>query len=173
MLIFLSYFFFFIKGDNVLFIVTNYLETPNQRLGSCAEVRLLPTVFECILLVKWILNDTDACLVEKLLVYSKRWDCISWVNIRTESEYSIYHHYGIFFIIAWHNFYVWFIVHGEFCSNLYGRFNAFRVHGSLMVCVLMMTIAQREILLEQVMVRGMILCTKGSIQFSLLWDFMI
>ncbi|KAM9441381.1 P2X purinoceptor 5 isoform 2-T2 [Clarias gariepinus] len=25
------------QGDNVLFIVTNYLETPNQRLGSCAE----------------------------------------------------------------------------------------------------------------------------------------
>ncbi|XP_058239617.1 P2X purinoceptor 5 isoform X2 [Hemibagrus wyckioides] len=30
------------QGDNVFFIVTNYLETPNQRLNSCAESPLVP-----------------------------------------------------------------------------------------------------------------------------------
>lgn len=30
---------FVLQGEQVFFIVTNYIETPNQRLGFCAEVR--------------------------------------------------------------------------------------------------------------------------------------
>lgn len=32
--------FFILQGEQVFFIVTNYIETPNQRLGSCAEVSI-------------------------------------------------------------------------------------------------------------------------------------
>lgn len=28
------------QGEQVFFVVTNYIETPNQRLGFCAEVRI-------------------------------------------------------------------------------------------------------------------------------------
>ena len=29
------------QGEAVLFVVTNFLETPNQKLGYCPEVRIL------------------------------------------------------------------------------------------------------------------------------------
>lgn len=31
---------FILQGEQVFFVVTNYIETPNQRLGFCAEVRI-------------------------------------------------------------------------------------------------------------------------------------
>lgn len=39
-----SHCFLYTQGEAVLFVVTNFLETPNQKLGYCAEVRTFEVV---------------------------------------------------------------------------------------------------------------------------------
>lgn len=46
------------QGDRVFFIVTNYVVTPNQKLGFCPEVRQVVVLYYCLLLVaNYATND--------------------------------------------------------------------------------------------------------------------